>query len=53
MKNNIKNKEELVVVSRIFEETSDFETRYKALKKTIKSIKKFKEIQIRGKVAEA
>jgi hypothetical protein len=51
MKN--KNKEELLVVSRMFEEASDFETRYKALKKTIKSIKKFKEVQIKGKIAEA
>lgn len=49
-----KNKDqELLVVSKFFEEASDFETRYKALRKTIKSIRKFKDAQIRGKIAEA
>ncbi|MDD3998967.1 MAG: hypothetical protein PHR98_02615 [Candidatus Shapirobacteria bacterium] len=49
-----KNKDqELLVVSEFFVKAVDFETRYKALKKTIKSIRKFKEAQIRGKIAEA
>jgi len=49
-----KNKDqEMLVVSKFFEEANDFERRYKALKKTIKSIKKFKEVQLRGKIAEA
>ncbi|KKQ31301.1 MAG: hypothetical protein US68_C0008G0055 [Candidatus Shapirobacteria bacterium GW2011_GWE1_38_10] len=49
-----KNKDqELLVVSKFFEEAGDVEKRYKALKKTIKNIKKFNEAQIKGKVAEA
>lgn len=52
MKNKDKNKE-LLVVSEFFVEAIDFEARYKALRKTIKSIKKFKEVQRRGKIAEA
>lgn len=49
-----KNKDqELLVVSKFFEEANDFESRYKSLKKTIKNLKKFKEVQIRGKIAEA
>lgn len=36
-----------------FEEASEVEKRYKALKKTIKNIKKFNEAQIKGKTAEA
>ncbi len=50
MKN--KNKE-LLVVSEFYVEVINFEARFKALRKTIKSIKKFKEIQITGKIAEA
>ncbi len=47
------NDQELVVVSRLFEEASDVEKRYKSLKKTIKNLKRFNEAQIKGKVAEA
>ncbi len=50
--NNKDKDQELLVVSEFFVEVADFETRYKALKKTIKSIRKFKEAQIRGKIAE-
>jgi len=49
-----KNKEqELVVVSKFFEEAMDWEQRYKALKKTIKNLKKFSEAQAKGPRAEA
>ena len=51
MKN--KNKEELMVVSEFFVEANNFEKRYKALKKTIKNIRKFNEAQFKGPVAEA
>jgi len=52
MKKNNKNKE-LLVVSEFYTEAIDFETRYKELRKTIKNIKKFKEVGLRGKMAEA
>ncbi|HPR99259.1 MAG TPA: hypothetical protein PLU63_00325 [Candidatus Woesebacteria bacterium] len=48
-----KKNQEMLVVSKFFEEANDFEKRYKSLKKTIKSIKKFKEVQFKGKIAEA
>ena len=49
-----KNKDqEQLVVSEFFEEAINWEQRYKALKKTIKSIKKFTETRIRGPGAEA
>jgi hypothetical protein len=49
-----KNKDqELMVISKFFDEADDVEKRYKALKKTIKNVKKFNEAQIKGKVAEA
>lgn len=48
-----KKNQEMLVVSKFFEEANDFEKRYKALKKTIKSIEKFNEVQMRGKIAEA
>ncbi|HWS48558.1 MAG TPA: hypothetical protein VN174_00725 [Candidatus Methanoperedens sp.] len=44
---------ELLVVSEIFTEASDVEKRYKALKKTIKNIKKFNEVKLKGPIAEA
>ena len=50
MKN--KNKE-LLVVSEFYVEAINFEARYKSLRKTIKSIKKFKEVQTKGMIAEA
>lgn len=48
-----KEDKELLVVSKFFEEADDVEKRYKALKKTIKNIKKFNEAQIKTGVAEA
>jgi hypothetical protein len=49
-----KNKDqELMVISKFLDEADDVEKRYKALKKTIKNVKKFNDAQIRGKVAEA
>jgi len=51
MKN--KNKEELMVVSEFFIEADNVEKHYKALKKTIKNIRKFNEAQFKGPVAEA
>jgi hypothetical protein len=49
-----KNKDrELLVVSEFFVEANDVEKRYKALKKTIKNIKKFNEVQLKGPIAEA
>jgi hypothetical protein len=53
---SIKNKNtnnELMIISKYFEEADVVEKRYKALKKTIRNIKKFNEAQIKGKVAEA
>lgn len=51
---NKKNKDqEMLIVSEFFVESIDFESRYKSLKKTIKNLKKFKEVQLRGKIAEA
>lgn len=47
------DKNQELVVSPFFDEASDVEKRYKALKKTIKNIKKFNEAQIKGKTAEA
>jgi len=46
------NKEEMVVSS-YFSEARAWEQRYKALRKTVKNLKKFNEAQINGKVAEA
>ncbi|MFA5025805.1 MAG: hypothetical protein WC503_04830 [Candidatus Shapirobacteria bacterium] len=49
-----KNKDqELLVVSEFFIEADDIEKRYKALRKTIKNIKKFNEAQLKGPIAEA
>lgn len=45
--------QELLVVSKFFEEADDVEKRYKALRRTIKNIKKFNETQIKTGVAEA
>lgn len=45
--------QELLVVSEYFVEADDLEKRYKALKKTIRNIKKFNEAQLKGPVAEA
>ena len=45
--------QDILVVSELYVEANNFEKRYKALKKTIKNIRKFKEIQITGKIAEA
>lgn len=47
------NDQKLLVVSKFFEEAGDIEKRYKALKKTIKNIKKFNEARVKGPVAEA
>lgn len=47
------NDQELMVISEFFVEADDVEKRYKALKKTIKNIKKFNETQIKTGVAEA
>jgi len=50
MKNEDK---ELLVRSEFFEKAGDMEKRYRSLKKTIKNLKKFNEVQIKGQVAEA
>lgn len=47
------NNEETLVISEFFAEASDVEKRYKALKKTIKNIKKFNEVKLKGPIAEA
>jgi len=53
MINKNKDQELVIVVSKFFEEAVGAEERYKSLKKTIKNINKFKEVQIKGKIAEA
>lgn len=45
--------QENLVVSEFFEEALDWEKRYKELKKTMKSLKKFTEAKINGPSAEA
>ena len=45
------DKNQELVVSPFFDEASDVEKRYKALKKTIKNTKKFKEAPIKEKSA--
>ncbi len=49
-----KNKnQEAIIVSEFFVEAESLEKRYKSLKKTLKKIKEFTEIQIKGPRAEA
>jgi sulfur transfer protein SufE len=47
-----KNQKNLVV-SEFFEEAENWEQRYKALKKTMKNLRKFTEAKINGPGAEA
>ncbi|MFA6007769.1 MAG: hypothetical protein WC784_03970 [Candidatus Shapirobacteria bacterium] len=50
----IKNRDqENLVVSEFFEEAASWEQRYKALKKTMKNLRKFTEAKINGPSAEA
>jgi len=49
-----KNKEQKnMVVSEFFEEEANWEERYKALKKTMKNLRKFTEAKVMGPSAEA
>ena len=49
-----KNKDqENLVVSEFFEEAVNWEQRYKALKKTMKNLRKFTEAKVMGPSAEA
>jgi hypothetical protein len=44
-----KNTDKVLVVSPIFEEAKDLRLRYKALKATVKNIRKFTEGKIKGR----
>jgi len=49
-----KNKnQESIIVSEFFVEVENLEKRYKNLRKTLKKVKEFTEIQIKGPRAEA